>query len=138
MCSYKHEGQIFIRNTNNLIISIWRKKNLGKIRCFVLPELHESSSLMRCAKSLKANVLYPLSLAEIHTFVNRSVCEVMVQELCILHEHEGIAHMGASGVWVHTYRDQPWTGQRLSGHRHGSWTANTCNTSRSFKSFCFL
>ena len=93
---------------------------------------------MRCAKSLKANVLYPLSLAEIHTFVNRSVCEVMVQELCILHEHEGIAHMGASGVWVHTYRDQPWTGQRLSSHRHGSWTANTCNTSRSFKSFCFL
>lgn len=93
---------------------------------------------MRCAKSLKANVLHPLNLAEIHTFVNRSVSEVMVQKLCILHEHEGVAHMGASGVWMHTYRDQPWTGQRLSSYRHGSWTANTCNTSRSFKSFCFL
>jgi len=139
MCSsYKHEGQICIRNNNSLIISMWHKKNLEKIKCFILPEINESSTFMRCAKSLKANVLHPLSLAKICTFINRSVCEVMVQKLCILHEHEGVAHMGASGVWVHTYRDKPWAGQGLASHRHGSWTANTCNTSRSFKSFLFL
>ena len=138
MCSHKHDGRIYIRNTNSLIISMWHKKNLWKIRCFILPEINESSTFMRRAISLKANVLHPLSLAEICTFVNRSVCEVMVQKLCILHEHEGVAHMGASGVWVHTYRDQPWTGQGLTSHRHGSWTTNTCNTSRSFKSFLFL
>ena len=103
MCSYKHEGRIYIRHKNNLIIAIWHKKNLRKNRHFISSEINESYSLMRCAKSLKANDLHPLSLAESHTFVNRSVCEVMVQKLCILHEHEGVAHMGASGVWVHTY-----------------------------------
>jgi len=138
VCSYKHEGQIFIRNTNNLIISICRKINLGKIGWFILPAINESSSSMRCAKLLNTSVLHPLSLTESCTFIDRSVCEVMIQKLCKLHEHEGIAHMGASGVWVHTYRDQPWTRQRLSSHRYGSWTANTCNTSRSFKSFLFL
>jgi hypothetical protein len=85
------------------------KESLGKNRHFTSSEINEFSSVMRCAKSLKT-FFTSFTLAESHTFVNRSVCEVMVQKLCILHEHEGVADMGASGVWVHTYRDQPWTG----------------------------